>query len=137
MHTCHHCGGRLHRVRRTLWQRLLYRSLYECYSCSAWERNHHTIFHSFTGVSRCPRCDSRRLKVFKKRDHIEGFQRNIYRRIQGWMGAKLCYCERCRLQFYDRRPIEEQRPRATAEPAAKPESVSGPDDSGNTVANVG
>jgi hypothetical protein len=58
----------------------------------------------------CPRCWSENLKVFSKRDYVEGFQNGFLRRIQGWMGAPLNYCERCRLQFYDARPRRRKDP---------------------------
>jgi hypothetical protein len=39
----------------------------------------------------------------RKRDPIENFQRGFVRVIQRWLGARLYYCDRCRLQFYDMR----------------------------------
>jgi hypothetical protein len=44
------------------------------------------------------------LEVFRRRDRIEGFRKGLLRRVQGWFGAPLYYCSRCRLQFYDARP---------------------------------
>ncbi|MGA2118924.1 MAG: hypothetical protein ABSH56_29760 [Bryobacteraceae bacterium] len=53
---------------------------------------------------RCPQCWSERLEVLSRRDYIEGFRKGLIRRVQGWFGAPLYYCWRCRLQFYDARP---------------------------------
>jgi hypothetical protein len=104
-HTCRRCGGPLHKIHRRWWQKLVYRSIYECDACHEQQvHRRNTVRTYFATGCRCPRCWSEDLKVFKKRDHIEGFQKSFLRRIQGWLGAPLYYCSRCRLQFYDVRP---------------------------------
>ncbi len=57
-----------------------------------------------TLYARCPKCGNTQLKIFKHRDHIEAYQLNLVRILQKLLGAPLCYCWECRLQFYDVRP---------------------------------
>jgi hypothetical protein len=54
--------------------------------------------------ARCPKCGNIQLRVFKQRDYVEDFSHNPLRLIQRLFGARLYYCELCRLQFYDLRP---------------------------------
>src|SRR5450631_601185 len=107
IHSCLSCHGRLHAVHRNGWQRFIYRSLYRCSKCGlaephrrGWCRIH------IARIANCPRCGCRDLKVFRKRDRVEGFQSSVWRRVQSWLGAKLYYCHICRLQFYDLRPMQ-------------------------------
>ena len=104
MHPCMVCGETLHRVRRSWWQKLWYRSVYKCASCGAVEptRREFDAFRISTSCH-CPRCGRTELKTMRKRDPIENYQRGLSRVIQKWLGAKLYYCDRCRLQFYDLR----------------------------------
>ena len=50
------------------------------------------------------------LRVQRKRDYVEGYELNLLRMIQKLLGAPLCYCWDCRLQFYDLRPRLKAKP---------------------------
>jgi len=112
----------VHRERRTPDERWKYAAVFECYDC-----------HHRTGVShlkqlprlslphflrapwityhaRCPHCGNMQLRVYKQRDYVEGYQRNLLRMLQKLLGAPLCYCWECRLQFYDLRPRINAKP---------------------------
>ena len=110
MHVCRSCGSRLHRLRRQWWQRFVYRSSYVCDTCGEKELRRRSWFSGMTMTCQCPRCGNERLRTFRKRDHIEGFQKGLFRSIQKLFGAKLRYCDRCRLQFYDLRHTQDEKP---------------------------
>ena len=93
------------RVRRTLGERLFYRIAMECPECGFRKKRGRRFLQKWSTVARCPRCLRDQLKVFRKRDRTEGFRGGLFRRVQGLLGAKLCYCSSCRLQFYDMRKL--------------------------------
>jgi len=54
--------------------------------------------------ARCPRCGSDRLSGGAGPDAVHNYRSRPVRTLQRLMGAPLCYCAECRLQFYDLRP---------------------------------
>ena len=103
LRACGKCGGTMERVRRSLWGRVLYRAAFQCGGCGARDLRRRRFLRRWSMVARCPRCFSSELTVRRRRDPSESFRGGVIRRLQGWMGVKLCYCARCRLQFYDSR----------------------------------
>jgi DNA-directed RNA polymerase subunit M/transcription elongation factor TFIIS len=120
MKVCSTCGGKLVRVHRSWWQRLALKAVFECRECGAREAKRWLFFRTPTRIANCPRCGNRKLEVYKKRDRIEMFHFSVFRMLQGWMGAKLCYCALCRLQFYDFRPLAEKSSRSRSRSHAAP-----------------
>ena len=100
---CEKCGTSLRRVQRTLWERILYRSAYKCPKCEFRHLRLRTLLRGVRATARCPRCSSSRLKILKKRDKLEFMEKSLLRMAQGFLGAHLYYCSRCRVQFYDMR----------------------------------
>src|ERR1035437_214978 len=104
---------REHRTRADRWR---YAAVFKCSDC------HHRIGIShvkilsrlslayfipapwITSHARCPKCGNMQLQVYRNRDYVEGYEDNLLRTIQRLLGAPLCYCWDCRLQFYDLRP---------------------------------
>jgi len=94
----------MERVRRRLIEHLRYGAVYRCHRC-----------HVRVGISRwwtlllafhrcCPKCGGTRLECLKHRDRIDPLYKNPLSLVQGLLGAKLWWCPRCRIQFYDTRP---------------------------------
>ncbi len=101
---CRSCLGPLYRQRRNWPQCLQYSSLYQCGQCGQFTpESRNWLLLDLSPTVSCPRCTTPKLKIQRKRDSIEGFQRGLWRWVQGLMGAKLYYCRPCRLQFYDLR----------------------------------
>ncbi len=135
---CEKCGTPLRRVQRTLWERILYRSAYECPKCEDRHLRLRTLLRGVRATARCPRCSSSRLKILKRRDKLEFMERSLFRLAQGALGAHLYYCSRCRVQFYDLRRYRASKSLqgvinspATEEskgPAAGPQAHPGPAD---------
>jgi len=105
MRMCRRCRGRLHREHRRWWQKLVHRSIYVCDDCGAQDPHPHKYVRYFSIHPQCPRCCSDDLKVHGKLDRVDTLQSGFFRRIQSWVRAPLYYCDRCRLQFYDLRPL--------------------------------
>ena len=102
---CPNCSGeRLHRRRRTLAEKLIFATIYECSDCGRQYRvPHFQRGPRWSLIAACPRCGNRDLKAFSRRDHIEGYYTNPFSTLQRFFGARLLYCKWCRLQFYDLR----------------------------------
>lgn len=101
--TCE-CGGKLVRVRRRFWQRLLYAGVFRCKKCGeAKVRRNPSML--FSRVSLCPRCGTGKLRLLRKRDPVDTMSSSPISLLQRFLGAELHHCEFCRLQFYDFRKI--------------------------------
>jgi len=106
MNTCGECGGKLRRVHRTFWERFRYLAVYRCRECDRripvpW---HYT--YRFGGASRCPKCGTFRVVNLKARDKIDPMYPGVWNRLQRLGGGSLRHCRFCRVQFYDRRPLD-------------------------------
>jgi uncharacterized protein with PIN domain len=106
------CGGKLVRVRRRPWQRLLYSAVYRCGDCGE-VRVRRSTPTLFSTKSRCPRCGTPRLRVLRKRDGVDEMSSSFWSFLQRIFGAELHHCEYCRLQFYDFRGVA---PKETKKP---------------------
>jgi len=102
--TCPHCGKKLARVSRDVFQRMFYRKLYAC-PCGRTTLTDPRPFFSL--VARCPQCGRADLKRRHERDTIDRILYNPFRISQLLLGGKLYHCEFCRLQFHDLRPRQE------------------------------
>jgi predicted RNA-binding Zn-ribbon protein involved in translation (DUF1610 family) len=114
---CPKCkSDNVYREHRSPEDRRKYAAVFECYDCgqhigvSRLQKLLNPHMPDFlrmpwiTVHARCPRCGNMKLQVFERRDYIEGYQRNLLRFVQRLLGAPLCYCPSCRLQFHDLRP---------------------------------
>lgn len=114
---CPKCQSKhVHRQRRAPNERWKYAAVFECADCRyrigishlknfpkitlpRFLREPWITFHA-----RCPKCGNLQLRIQRRRDYVEGYEDGLLRRIQKFLGAPLCYCWDCRLQFYDLRP---------------------------------
>lgn len=104
MYACPKCDAELCRVRRLFWERLTFAAVYRCGECGKRQRKARVLFEPPSLWSCCPKCGTSDLKVQKRRDFIEAYERSPLRRLGGLLGIKLLYCEGCRFQFHDFRP---------------------------------
>jgi hypothetical protein len=56
-------------------------------------------------VAQCPECGTTRLVIRKTRDPIDRYNGGLLAWWRRRMGAKLCHCIFCRLQFYSSLPL--------------------------------
>ena len=106
MGTCAACGGKLRRVHRTFWERFRYLAIYACRKCDRRipaPRSH--TFH-FGGACRCPKCGTFRVVKLKTRDKIDPMYGGPLNWLERLSGGTLHHCCYCRVQFYDRRPLD-------------------------------
>ena len=108
MRICPHCRGlNLSRRKRSFREKFYLAAIYMCRDCGREQRvTFLGMWPHLSFTARCPRCGSRRLRKFKKVDHIESMYKNPISRLQRFFGAPILYCFRCRLQFYDFRRRE-------------------------------
>lgn len=117
---CGQCGARLRRVHRTFVERFNYMAIYQCQKCEREEFVPRRFRYHFGPACRCPVCGSHRVTKLKTADRIDRFHGgflNLLERIAG--RGQLIHCRWCRLQFYDRRPMQTELPGtgASADPA--------------------
>jgi len=103
MRICRHCGGKLVRVRRKFYQKILFQAVFNCKSCTRLETTNRWFLFPFGQESCCPRCGSIRLSKLRGVDRIDRMYKNPFSYLQKYLGASLHWCPLCRLQFYDRR----------------------------------
>jgi DNA-directed RNA polymerase subunit RPC12/RpoP len=126
---CGQCGAKLRRVHRTFWERFRYLAIYECRHC---EREvlipRHQTYH-LGGTCRCPRCGTFRVVKLKVPDKIDPMQGGLLNMMERMAGGNLYHCCFCRVQFFDRRPLDPNASRVANRPGeAQPDS----EDSGDT-----
>jgi len=108
MPTCPHCGKRLLRVRRTLFEKLLHSDIYVCSGCRkrVGARRPSVVF-LFSKHARCIQCGSSEVARLAKPDKVDSFTTNALGLAQRLVGAPVCRCSPCRVQFYDWRRIKQ------------------------------
>jgi hypothetical protein len=119
MALCPQCGGRMARLHRAFFQKLLYSDRFRCPKCKARTGRFQPFFANavsslrfvFSKWSRCPRCESYGVYRLNRRDKIDSFSSNPVALFQFLLGAPINKCPLCRLHFYDWR---EPRPQARA-----------------------
>jgi hypothetical protein len=95
-------------------------AIYQCQKCEREEFVPRRFRYHFGPACRCPVCGSHRVTKLKSADRIDRFHGgflNLLERIAG--RGQLIHCRWCRLQFYDRRPMQTELPGtgASADPA--------------------
>ena len=94
----------MRRSHRTFWEQIVCRAALRCRSCAR-----RTLLRRRVPLpsryANCPRCSGRELVVLKKRDYIDKLNGNPLRLMQRFLGARLYYCQGCRLQHYDLRSL--------------------------------
>ena len=105
MEKCANCGKPLRRVRRTFFQQFRYSAAYQCRECGGEEYAPHAYRFHFGPYARCPRCGTVRILKRKKRDPVDPMHWSFLIVLERLLGGKLCHCEFCRIQFYDRRNL--------------------------------
>jgi DNA-directed RNA polymerase subunit RPC12/RpoP len=110
----------LRRVHRTFWERFRYLAIYECRHC---EREvlvprHHT--YHFGDACRCPKCGTFRVVKLKVPDKIDPMHGGVLNWVERLAGGNLYHCCFCRIQFFDRRPLDPNASRVAARPGEEP-----------------
>jgi hypothetical protein len=129
---CGQCGARLRRVHRTFLERFSYMAIYECQKCEREEYVPRRFRYHLGPACRCPVCGSYRVSKLKTADRIDRFHGgflNLLERIASH--GQLIHCRWCRLQFYDRRPLQTELSTSTtpSSEAAAPVAPAGPEPS--------
>ncbi len=119
---CGQCGGKLRRVHRTFWERFKYLAIYDCRQC---EREvlipRHYTYH-FGSACRCPKCGTFRVVKLKVPDKIDPMQGGLTNLLEQLAGGNLYHCCYCRVQFFDRRPLDPNASRVAARAGEEPSS---------------
>jgi hypothetical protein len=105
MALCAFCNGRLERLHRTRWQKILFQSMFKCAKCGEPEPVPRKYTFLFGLHARCPSCGTGKLTRMAGRDRIDRMFHNPFSYLQRAFGGKLFHCSYCRLQFYDLRPL--------------------------------
>ena len=109
---CSNCGGAVRRIHRTFLQRFQYLAIFQCADCRQPKYQPRPNFYNFGPFARCPRCGTFRVSRLRERDRIDGFHRSAVGMVRSLLGAPLCHCRFCRVQFYDRRALQRDEPKA-------------------------
>lgn len=108
MADCPHCRERFVQVRRKLWERVFYSDAFICKKCRRRVRAlRGNLAYLFSSYARCVRCGSYGVSRLMKPDRVDGFTRNPLGLVQRLLGAPVCRCSPCRLQFYDWRRLRD------------------------------
>jgi DNA-directed RNA polymerase subunit RPC12/RpoP len=115
-------------VHRTFWERFKYLAIYDCREC---EREvlipRHYTYHSGTAC-RCPKCGTFRVVKLKVPDKIDPMHGGMLNLLERLAGGNLYHCCFCRVQFFDRRPLDPNASRVASRPEEEPSSEDGEDD---------
>jgi DNA-directed RNA polymerase subunit RPC12/RpoP len=96
-------------VRRTLAEKLARNRVYECTQCGERQTSGGWLLVERSRNASCPSCGSFRINFRRTPDKIDRMYTspsNFFKRI---FGGVLYKCRYCRLQFYDLRPLRDQR----------------------------
>jgi DNA-directed RNA polymerase subunit RPC12/RpoP len=95
-------------------------AIYECRHC---EREvlipRHYSYH-LGGTCRCPKCGTFRVVKLKVPDKIDPMQGGVLNLVERLAGGNLYHCCYCRVQFFDRRPIDPNASRVAVRPEGAP-----------------
>lgn len=106
---CRLCGERLLRVRRTFAEKLLYERVYECTRCGQKEKTGGWLLIDRNPHAVCPSCGTAQLVARTTIDPIDRVYRSPRAFMKRILGGALYSCRYCRLQFYDRRPLQAKK----------------------------
>jgi hypothetical protein len=118
MRSCVQCGGPVHRIHRTFWERFTYLAIYECRDCKGVSCVARPYRNNLGDSCRCPHCGTVRVTKLRTRDKIDPMYSGPVNLLKKLAGGSLFHCKFCRVQFYDRRPLAPPEQRQ-AVPAAK------------------
>jgi len=105
-------------------------AIYECPKCETEEFVPRRYMYHFGENARCPRCGSFRPTKLRERDKIDKMQWGFLNLVERMAGGRLYHCCFCRVQFYDRRPLE----KAKMEGNVEPQTVAGTPDAAKSGA---
>lgn len=91
----------MHRVHRSLWERMLYYAVFECTECGELRHEPRRITFYLGAETRCPNCGTERLRRLQQRDRIDRMYKGPLNVIAAVLGGRLYHCAFCRIQFYD------------------------------------
>jgi DNA-directed RNA polymerase subunit RPC12/RpoP len=117
---CGQCGGSLRRVHRTFWERFRYLAIYECKGCEREVLIPRRYTYHFGDVCRCPKCGTYRIVKLKSPDKIDPMWGGLLNLLERLAGGNLHHCCYCRVQFFDRRPMDPNTTRVAARPEMGP-----------------
>jgi hypothetical protein len=108
---CPRCGNPLDRVHRSLAGRLFLRRVLRCNSCGFQLRKWRTPMAAtrtfvFSRHTRCVQCGNPRVRRLQTRDRIDRMSRHPVSVLFGLFRAPIYYCNPCRLQYRDLRPMD-------------------------------
>jgi DNA-directed RNA polymerase subunit RPC12/RpoP len=106
--SCPDCCDQLRRTKRSISERLRFSAVYSCKTCGHRHGVSRLDIWKISRFARCPDCHNSRLRILKRRDYIDRFNRNPFRLLQVALNAPLYHCSACRLQFYDLRKLESE-----------------------------
>jgi len=112
---CKHCGGRVRRVHRTFFERFSYMAIYACRDCDSEKLYPRPYMYHFGPLCRCPRCGTFRVTRLKAPDKIDRLNPGFLNYLERLVGGTLYHCRYCRVQFYDRRMLTEEKTAALPE----------------------
>lgn len=111
------------RVPRKGAQKFVYSSVYRCRQCQKTFGRRRGASLKVHAHAVCPNCGTERLKVLRRRDHIEKVYKGPFSILQGILGARLYHCVYCRLQFHDFRKLAKPDNGAAAGEPSNPTAV--------------
>lgn len=102
---------------RTLIERLAYQRVYRCPSCSLRLARPRLWLTALTRPrlpflltlhTRCVKCGNPRVRRLNRRDRVDSTSMHPISAALHYLGAPLIRCDRCRIQYYDWRPIRRE-----------------------------
>jgi DNA-directed RNA polymerase subunit RPC12/RpoP len=114
----------MRRVHRTLMERISYLAIYSCKECQA-EDNLPRAHQLHRGkAARCPLCGTYRISRLKEPDPIDKMHTGLLNLLEKMAGGRLFHCRYCRIQFWDRRRLQQEVLAGEAEEAeTEPETA--------------
>ena len=126
----------MRRVHRTFLERFRYMAIYECRQCEREVLIPRRYTYHFGDACRCPKCGTFRVVKLKAPDKIDPVNGGFLGLLERLAGGSLYHCCFCRVQFFDRRPLDPNASRTAAHagvsPAAETEPAADDDEDGET-----
>jgi rubrerythrin len=111
---CQYCGNEVVRVHRTFFEKFTHRYVYSCLVCGERQSPGSFLILDRNAHAICPSCGTGRISRRKEPDLIDPFFRSFKGSIARLLGGQLYRCRYCRIQFYDRRPLQAEKNEAAA-----------------------
>jgi hypothetical protein len=113
MSSCPNCGAYTHRVRRNLFERLVFVSIHGCSECdirvrrSRWSAP--ALHFAFSTSTSCPRCETLQVHPASEREPLNKLSKHPLSLLQQIFRAPRRRCSFCRLEYHDFRPASETK----------------------------